>query len=76
MSQIIRIFLKTEKNAKKNVNYSDDAILSKNPTNALIYVNTILVTLLNSYKFQPSRRHPQGVLIHCVNWVNKICVQM
>jgi hypothetical protein len=37
----------------ENRNYSDDAILRKNPTNALIYVNTILFTLLHSTSFSP-----------------------
>jgi len=41
-----------------------------------IYVNTTLFTLLHSYMFQPSRDHPEGVLIHFVSRVNKILVQM
>ena len=51
-------------------------ILLKNPTNALIYVNTTLFTLLHCYMFQPSRGHPQGVLIHFMSRVNKVHVQM
>jgi len=51
-------------------------ILRKNPTNALTYVNTTLFTLLNCYMFQPSRVHPQGVLVQFVSMVNKMRVQM
>jgi hypothetical protein len=51
-------------------------ILHKNPTNALIYFNAILFTLLPSYMFQPLRGHPQGALIHFVSTVNKIRGQM
>jgi len=54
---------------------TDVTILRKNPTNALMY-NTTLFTLLNSCMFQPSRGHPQGVLIHFVIRVNKIHDQM
>ena len=32
--------------------------LLKNPTNALMCVNTTLFTLLHCYMFQPSRGHP------------------
>jgi hypothetical protein len=35
-------------------------ILRKNPTNALIYVNTILLKLLHFCLFQPTRGHLQG----------------
>ena len=38
--------------------------------------NSILFTLLQSYMFQPTRGYPQGVLMHSVSEVNKICVQM
>jgi len=41
-----------------------------------LYVNTTSFTLLHFYMFQPSSGHPQGVLIHFMNRVNKICVQM
>ena len=47
-------------------------ILHKNPTNAL----TTLFTLLHSFTFQPSRGHPQGVLIHSVSRVDRIRVKM
>ena len=52
------------------------AFVPKNPTNALMYVNTALFTLFHSYMFQPSRGHPQGVLMYFVNRVNKMHVQM
>ena len=48
---------------------SDVTYLLKHPTNALINVNTTLFTPLHSYIFQPSRGHPQGVLIHFVSRV-------
>jgi len=35
-------------------------ILRKNPTDAVIYVNTTLLTLLHSCLFQLTRAHPQG----------------
>jgi len=54
--------------------YTDDIILRKNPTNALIYVNTTLFALLHPYMFQPSGDLPQGVLTEAVRRVNKICV--
>ena len=41
--------------------YTIDNTLRKNPTNALIYINTTLFTLLHCYMFQLSRGHPQGV---------------
>jgi len=44
----------------------------KNPTDALIYVNTTLFTFLHCYTFQPSSGHPQGVLIYFVSRVNKM----
>jgi len=43
-------------------------------TNALIYVNITLVTLLHPYMFQLSRDHPQEVVIHFMSSVNKIHV--
>ena len=55
---------------------TDGTILRKTPNNALIYDNTILFALLHCYMFQPSRGHPQGVLIRFVSGVNKIHVQM
>jgi hypothetical protein len=36
-------------------------ILHKNPSNALIYVQTTLFTLLHSYMFHCSRGHPHGI---------------
>jgi len=54
--------------------YTYVTILLKNPTN--IYVNTCLFTLLHSYMFQPSRDHPQGVLVRFMSRVNKIHVKM
>jgi len=47
-----------------------------NPTNALMYVNTSLFTLLHSHMFQHKRGYPEGELIHLVSRVNKIRVQM
>jgi hypothetical protein len=44
----------------------------KDPTNTLTYDNSNLVTLLHCHKFQPSERHPHGVLIHLLSGVNKI----
>ena len=38
-------------------------VLCTNMTNALMYVNTTVFILWHSYMFQPSRGHPQGVLI-------------
>jgi hypothetical protein len=55
---------------------TDETILNKNLTNALIYVNTIVFTLKHSYMFQPSRGYPQGVLIHFMSQVNNIHGQM
>lgn len=37
-----------------------------------MYINTTLFTLKHSNMFQPSRAHPQGVLIHSVSRMNKI----
>jgi hypothetical protein len=54
---------------------TDITSFRKNPTNALINFNTNLFTLLHSYMFQPSRGHPQGVLMFFVSWVNKMRVQ-
>ena len=61
------------------------SILCKNPTNALIYVNTTLFTLSHCYMFQPSRGHPLGVLIRFVSrvilqgsvcaWEREVCVR-
>ena len=51
-------------------------ILYKNPTNELIYVNNILITLLHSYTFQPSTCHPQGTVKRFVSRVNKMRSQM
>jgi hypothetical protein len=57
--------------------YTDNTILRKNPTNALIYVNyTTLFTLLHLYGFQPSGGLPQGVLTEVMSRVNKIGVRM
>jgi len=39
-------------------------ILPKNPTNALIHVNTTLFTLLHSYIYQPSWDRPRAVVTH------------
>ena len=39
-------------------------ILRKYPTNALIYVNTTLLSFKHFYMFQPSRGCPKGVLIY------------
>ena len=55
---------------------TDVTVLRKNPTNALIYVNITLFTLVYSYKFQPSRGYPQGILIHFVSRVNKMHVSV
>ena len=52
------------------------SILHKSLPNALIYVNTTLFTLSQSYMFQPSSDHPQGVQIHFVSRANKIYVQI
>ena len=49
-------------------------ILHKNPTNALMYVNTTLLTLLHCYMFRHSRGHPHGVPVLFLSWINKICV--
>jgi hypothetical protein len=56
--------------------YSDVIILLKNPSNSLMYVNTILFTLLHCYMFQPSRGLPWGVPIRFVSSVNSVRVQM
>jgi len=50
----------------------------KNLTNALIYVNTNLFTLLHCYMFQPSRGNPLGVLIRFVSRVilQEMCVRV
>ena len=50
---------------------TDVKVLYKNPTNALIYVNTTLFTLLHLYMFQLLRGHSQGVLIHFMSRVSK-----
>jgi hypothetical protein len=50
----------------------DNFFLHKNPTNALIYVNTTSFALLQSYMFQLSWGHPQGVLIHFLSKVNNL----
>jgi len=55
---------------------TDVTILCKNLTKALMYVYTTLFTLLHSYMFQPSRGHPQGVLIHFRSQINKIHIQV
>jgi len=39
-------------------------------------VHSVNTALAHSYMFQPSRGHPQGVLIHFVSRVNKMRVQM
>lgn len=54
----------------------DVTILHKSLPNVLIYVNTTLFTLSQSYMFQPSSGHPQGVQIHFVCRDNKMCVQI
>jgi hypothetical protein len=38
-----------------------------------MHVNTTLFTLLHCYKLQPSNAQPQGVLVHFVSKVNKMC---
>jgi hypothetical protein len=53
--------------------YTDDTILRKNRTNALIYVNTTLFTPLHPYMSQPSGGLPQGVLTEVVSRVKKMC---
>ena len=55
------------------------SIWRKNATNALMYVNTTLVTLvtlLGCHVLQPSRGHLQGELVHFVSPANKMHVQM
>jgi len=51
-------------------------ILHKNPTNMHLYmlVQYHYIHTIQSYTFQPSRVHPQGVLIHVVSRVNKMRV--
>jgi len=46
-------------------------VLYKSLPNALIYVNTTLFTLSQSYMFQPSSGHPQGVQIHFMSGTTK-----
>lgn len=47
----------------------------RNPTNAVIYINTTSLTLLRSYILKPLRgHHHQGVLTHFVSRVNKMHV--
>jgi hypothetical protein len=55
---------------------TDDTILRKNPTNALIYVNTTLFTVLHPYMFHSSGNLPQGVLTEVVSRFNRIRVRM
>jgi len=49
---------------------NSEIVLCKNPTNALIRVNTTLFTLLCCYMFQPPRGHLWGIMIHFVSRVN------
>jgi hypothetical protein len=60
----------------KNSSICFCVILHKNPTNALIYVQTTLFTLLHSCMFHHSKGHPHGVWIHSVSSVNKLHVQI
>jgi len=53
---------------------TDVTILHKNLTNALIYVNTTLFTLLYLDMFLILRVHPQGVLIYFMNRVSKVAL--
>jgi hypothetical protein len=53
---------------------TDVTIVCKSLTGALIYVNTTLFTLLYSYMFQPSKGHPQDIVIHFVSRVNEMHV--
>jgi len=54
------------------VSCNDVTVLYKNPTNALVCVNTTLFVLLQSYMFQPKWGLPHGVLIHFVSWVYEL----
>jgi len=54
------------------ISCTDVTVLHKNPSNALICVNTTSFALLHSYMFQPKWGLPQGVLIHFVRWVYKV----
>jgi hypothetical protein len=45
-------------------------------THAPIYINTTVFTLKQSYMFQPSRGHPQGILIHFMSQGKNTHVQM
>ena len=42
------------------------SFLRQNPTNAIIYVNIVLFTLLHYFIFQHSKDDPQGALVHYV----------
>ena len=45
--------------------------LRQKRTKALIYINTVLLTLLHYFMFQPSRGHPEGALVRFLSKVSK-----